>query len=170
MTSCGALIMSTDLGDCIVTVEYWVNKMLPVEGLLAVDHSKGFRFNISIHLPSQINQTIEKSMVTLSNGGHSLITRELRPQESESILQKISCLKISFDQPSSRGALICPSTNYGLRIRRGTVLMEFSWADGEYITSDKALLDVLTSLVTEISSLESVARFESGLGIVRTFL
>jgi len=154
----------------MISVEYWVNQMLPVEGLLMVRHREGFRFQISIHLPSERNQPIEKSMVTLSNNGQPLVTRELGFHESESILQKISCLKLSFDQPNSFGSIVCPSTNYGLRIRRGTVLMEFSWADGEYITGDEALLDALTSLVAYISKLESVERFEHELGIVRRFL
>jgi len=153
-----------------VEIEYWVNQMLPVEGLLMVTHSEGFRFKISIHLPSEGMPPTERSTVTLSNAGKSLVTRELSLLESKSILQKISCLKLSFDQLESFDSLILPSTYHGLRIRRATVLMEFSWSDSEYITNDKALIDALNYLVNEISNLESVAHFESKLNIVRYFL
>lgn len=161
---------SLTLNDNLVEIEYWVNQMLPVEGLLMVTHSEGFRFKIYIHLPSEGMPPTERSTVTLSNAGKSLVTRELSLLESKSILQKISCLKLSFDQLESFDSLILPSTHYGLRIRRATVLMEFSWSDSDYITNDKALIDALNDLVNEISNLESVAHFESKLNIVRYFL
>jgi hypothetical protein len=161
---------SLTLNDNLVEIEYWVNQMLPVEGLLMVNYSEGFRFQISIHLLSKGMQSTELSTVTLSNEGKSLVTRELSLLESKSILQKISCLKLSFDQLESFDSFICPSTYYGLRIRRGTVLMEFSWSDSEYITNDKALIDALTDLVSEISNLESVQSYEKELGIFKAFL
>jgi len=161
---------SLTLNDNLVEIEYWVNQMLPVEGLLMVSHSEGFRFQISIHLPSEGMPPTERSTVTLSNAGKSLVTRELSSLESKSILQKISCLKLSFDQLESFDSLILPRTYYGLRIRRGTVLMEFSWSDSEYITNDKVLIDALTDLVSEISNLESVQSYEKALGVYRAFL
>ena len=168
------------MNEHIVEIEYWVNQMLPVEGQpenslalpsLRVSHvGKRFCFQISIHLTAEGNQPTEQSKVVLSHDGNTLVKRQLTFIESQSILQKISCLKLSFGEQTGLGSITCPSEEYGVRIRRGTVLMELSWADGEHITTDTALLDALTNLVADITKLESVRHHELELGIVRKII
>jgi hypothetical protein len=146
------------MNEHLLEIRYLVDDLGDIEvedDLVRLEQVQGFEYVFMIHLNNHQYKTENLSTVSVMRGNVEFSSRAISNTEIRLLLEAVSNIKFSF---TSSGVLAgnCPQISYCISIKRGTALMSFAWADGQYITNDAELLSSLMKLVNLIAILEPI--------------
>jgi hypothetical protein len=144
------------MNEFLLEIQYLVDDFGDIKGdddSLRLKQAQGIKYNLIIRLNDQYCKTDGPSNISINRGNDEFASREISKIEIRLLLEAVSKIKFSFE---SSGEIVgkIPRQTYSISIKRGTALMSFAWADGEYITNDAELLSSLMNLVNVITTLE----------------
>ncbi len=143
-----------------------------VDSLGNVDHEEfgvqairraGYRYELLIYWHDSFRFSKGTSSISLLDNERVLNARGLDESECESLINIVENIKFSFNLGNDDAYDQLPRSSYNISLKRGTSTMNFSWADGDYITLDSSLLTSLTDLVNLIEDLEPLDYEKYGL-------
>jgi hypothetical protein len=146
------------MNEYLLEIRYLVDDLGDIDvnnDLLRPEQMQGFVYVLMIYLNNQFYKTDELSTVSIMRGNEEFLSRTISTTEIRLLLEAVSNIKFSFSSSEVIAGKI-PRRNYSITIRRGTALMSFAWADGQYITNDAELLSSLLKLVNLIALLEPI--------------